>query len=204
VIVYLPGASCGNSYVPFWSVLRVMWEPVAALSRPTSAPASNAPEGSATVPRSEVSPVCDQRSAALPKNNAQNSSHLQQFISVSRTPEMERWLTLRKRTSRSRRNFDDRLRTLLEFCKPRDNRSQASRKKLSKSRAIFDIGNQRVSSALALRSGGDLALLLCSLQLFLHGTIGLVDGRVGVGAGGGIGIRNRDSSKLLPADHAGA
>src|SRR4029077_4072487 len=89
VIVYLPGASCGNSYVPFWSVLRVMWEPVAALSRPTSAPASNAPEGSATVPRSEVSPVCDQRSAALPKNNAQNSSHLQQFISVSRTPEME-------------------------------------------------------------------------------------------------------------------
>src|SRR5207237_4288400 len=60
VIVYLPGGIWGNSYAPLWSVLWLTWNPVVGFSMLTSAPAISAPEGSVTVLRNEVSPVCDQ------------------------------------------------------------------------------------------------------------------------------------------------
>src|SRR5689334_12161699 len=46
--------------------------------------------------------------------------------------------------------------------------------------------------------------VLCTPQLFLHRSIRLVDGGVGICAGTGIGIRNRDSPKFFPSDHTRA
>src|SRR3984885_2078341 len=47
-------------------------------------------------------------------------------------------------------------------------------------------------------------IFLRTFHLFLNCTIGLVDGRIGISTGTGVGIGNRDSFKLLPRNAATA